>query len=214
MRTRKKKWTQNELASNPNVLADPSVQYETVREIFKVKKQTRLELGCGKGRFILQCAEANPSVRFVAVERDPTILAAASRISKASANPPVFILSEASEIEKLFLPGELDLLHINFCDPWPNKKKWAKRRLTHERYLFIYEKLLIPEIHFKTDSRLLFDFSIESFLSRNWKLTNISYDYRSNQSHNDFATEYEEKFTAQGLPVYRFEASFPSAQSS
>jgi len=148
----------------------------------------------------------------VALEREPIILAAAARLSRdiLSGNNQgslAFMLAEASEIPRFFQPGEISRLYINFCDPWPNKNKWAKRRLTHVSFLDMYQALEIPEIHFKTDNRYLFEFSINQFSERGWKMRNVSLDLHKSNSNmsGNIMTEYEEKFSPYG-PIYRLEA--------
>ncbi len=225
MRTRKKKWTAGELDNNPLIMrGDAPVAVAGGARAF------HLELGCGKGRFITEMARLNPDIRYIGVERDPTILAAAARkafeaaseppnvsdiatsidsvmpFTHATINFPAFIIAEASELTSIFTSGSIARLYINFCDPWPNKKKWAKRRLTHGNFLKLYEELLIPEIFFKTDNRQLFEFSIESLSARGWKLRNVSLDLHAGEMPDNVMTEYEEKFSSKGMPIYRLEA--------
>jgi tRNA (guanine-N7-)-methyltransferase len=207
MRTRKKKWTASELADNPLVLRTPAPRGEWARAFFNNANPIRLELGCGKGRFITEAAARSPRVNYVAVERDPTILAMAARLAREAppANPPAFVCADASELASLFAPNEIARLYINFCDPWDRKKKWAKRRLTHADYLSIYESLSIPELFLKTDSRILFDFSLEQLSARGWALANVSRDLHSANPADNIVTEYEERLAERG-PIYYLEA--------
>jgi tRNA (guanine-N7-)-methyltransferase len=205
MRTRKKKWTAKELSENPRILHEPEIYALRFKEFFANDNPIHLELGCGKGRFITQTAALYPQIHHIAIEREPSVLAAAARLSRETGGSLVFIRADAVELPSLFIPGDISRLYINFCDPWPNKKKWAKRRLTHENFLRIYEHLKIPEIFFKTDNQLLFEFSIESFSARNWRMRNVSLDLRRSDMEGNVRTEYEEKFSAHG-PIYRMEA--------
>jgi len=165
-----------------------------------------LELGCGKGRFIIETSRQIEGVHFVAVERDETILAtAARRAEEKGAGSVVFVLADVSDGLDFVKAGEISRLYINFCDPWSRKKKWAKRRLTHDTYLELYEKLQIPELFFKTDNRVLFEASLESLSRRGWLVKNISLDLHNSGMENNIMTEYEEKFSAFG-PIYRLEA--------
>jgi tRNA (guanine-N7-)-methyltransferase len=203
MRTRKKKWSAGELESNPRILRDEIV---SLAEFFNDGKPIYLELGCGKGRFIIETSRRNPEINFVAVERDETILAtAARRAEENEAGSLVFVLADVNEGLAFIKPGEISRLYINFCDPWSRKKKWAKRRLTHDTFLEIYEKLKIPELHFKTDNRILFESSLESLSRKNWLVKNISLDLHASNPEDNIMTEYEEKFSAFG-PIYRLEA--------
>jgi tRNA (guanine-N7-)-methyltransferase len=206
MRTRKKKWAAGELSNNPRILRDEAAYTGKLREFFGNSKPIHLELGCGKGRFIIETSRRNPDTHFVAIERDETILATAARRAEENvANSLVFILHDVSEGLDFIGAGEISRLYINFCDPWSRKKKWAKRRLTHDTYLEIYEKLQIPELHFKTDNRILFEASLESLSRRNWLVKNISLDLHADNPPDNIMTEYEEKFSPHG-PIYRLEA--------
>jgi len=199
MRMRKKPWAAKELESNPRVIQDPA-------EYFKNGQAIHLELGCGKGRFISQCAARNPEINHIAVEREHTVLAMAARLSRDITAPLAFMMIDAVDLPEYFKPGDISRLYINFCDPWPRKKKWAKRRITHANFLAIYEGLEIPEIFFKTDNRILFEFSINQFSERGWVMRNVSLDlHNSVYAGENIMTEYEEKFSAHG-PIYRLEA--------
>ena len=215
MRIRKKPWAAEELAQNPLIIKDIETQKGKLAGVFNSTNPLHLELGCGKGRFITQTAAANPHVNHIAFEREPTVLAAAARLARESAAelPNLrFVLLDASGLSEYFNPNEIHRLHINFCDPWHRKKKWAKRRLTHVNFLAMYEKLRIPEIYFKTDNRILFEFSINQFSERGWILRSISLDLHNSAPNPGFVnimTEYEAKFSAHG-PIYRLEACKPA----
>ena len=206
MRTRKKKWAPGELENNPRILRNKTEYSNRLAEFFGDTKPIHLELGCGKGRFIIETSRRNPDIHFVAVERDETILAtAARRAEENAAGSLVFIVADVNEGLEFVNPGEISRLYINFCDPWSRKKKWAKRRLTHDTFLELYEKLQIPELFFKTDNRILFESSLESLSRRNWLIQNISLDLHASTMEDNIMTEYEEKFSAHG-PIYRLEA--------
>jgi tRNA (guanine-N7-)-methyltransferase len=206
MRTRKKKWTARELAQNPFILRDASAYAGRFFDIFDAPFQ--LELGCGKGHFITQTAQNSPNAFFVAIERDPTILAAAARLAEQTLTTRnlIFLELDADKLTEYFKAGDISRLYINFCDPWARKKKWAKRRLTHENFIARYEQLRIPQIHFKTDNRLLFEFSIQSFSARGWRLDKVSLDLHNSPFEGNIMTEYEQKFHTLGMPIYRLEA--------
>ena len=116
---------------------------------------------------------------------------------------------DAENIEKVFAEGEVDGIYLNFSDPWP-KSRHAKRRLTHEGFLTIYENVLIDngEIHFKTDNRGLFEYSLVSMNHYGMKLNYVSLDLHANEPEDNVKTEYEEKFSAKGQPIYRLECQF------
>ena len=205
MRMRKKPWAKNELEVNPRILKDPFEYSFKIKEYFGNDMPLHLELGCGRGRFITQTAAKYPEFNYIAIERDATALATAARLSGAVEASLAFMLIDANDMADIFMPGDISRMYLNFCDPWPRKKKWAKRRLTHVNYLSMYEALKIPEIYFKTDNRILFEFSINQFSERNWLMKNISLDLHKSEPEDNIMTEYEEKFFPFG-PIYRLEA--------
>lgn len=208
MRMRKKPWAAKELEDNPRIIHDPSVFAHKMPEYFNNNQPIHLELGCGKGRFITQTATRHPEINHLAIERDATAMAVTARLSRGIDSPLGLLVVDVEELPEYFLPGQIKRLYINFCDPWPRKKKWAKRRLTHVNFLEMYENLEIPEIFFKTDNRILFEFSINQFSERGWIMRNISLDLHNSGFENNkdnIMTEYEEKFSPHG-PIYRMEA--------
>ena len=117
-------------------------------------KELRVELGCGKGRFTAETARQNPDILFIAVEKVPDALVVAmERAMAAELKNVFFVVGDAALMPDYFAPGEVDLIYINFCDPWPPKGQ-AKRRLTHRGFLDLYRKVLREDgqVHFKTDS--------------------------------------------------------------
>ena len=212
MRQRKKKWAPAQLASNPLIIRDIAAYAGRFSQYFGNSNPIHLEIGCGKGRFIAESSRQNPEINYIAIEREDVILAAAARHAvESGAGSLAFLLLDADVLLEIFRPGDIARLYINFCDPWPGKKKRAKRRLTHEKYLTMYEQLAIPEVHFKTDNRMLFEYSIESLSARGWQLKNISLDLHNSGIEGNIMTEYERKFSSMGMPIYRLEASPPKA---
>ena len=134
--------------------------------IFGNKNPIRIEIGMGKGMFIMEQARRNPGVNFVGIEKYSSVLLRAVQKQDAECLPNVhFLRMEAEYIENVFAPDEVDRIYLNFSDPWP-KKKNAKRRLTSRQFLTRYENILKPGglIEFKTDNVSLFDFSLEELL--------------------------------------------------
>jgi len=215
MRQRKKKWAPAQLANNPLIIRDTAAHAGRLSEYFGNSNPIHLEIGCGKGRFIAESSRQNPDINYIAIEREDVILAAAARhAEETGAGSLAFLLLDADVLLEMFRPGDIGRLYINFCDPWPGKKKRAKRRLTHEKYLTMYEQLSIPEVHFKTDNRPLFEFSIESLSQRGWQLKNVSLDLHKSGMENNIMTEYERKFSSMGMPIYRLEATPPKANAA
>ena len=169
-----------------------------------------VEVGCGKGTFTAETAAAEPDVLLSAMERVREAMVMAMEKVKAMGLTNVFFIGEdVAQVEELFAPDEIDLLYINFCDPWPHKKH-APRRLTHQDFLKRYQHVLKPggEIHFKTDNAGLFAFSLEQFeLCGGYTLKHVTHDL-----HKDgpvgIMTGYEEKFYGLGTPICRLEAVF------
>ena len=138
----------------------------------------RLELGCGKGRFTAQIAAAHPDDLYVAVERVPDAMVIAMERCRAMGLDNVrFIDGDAAALEDYFAPDEVDLIYLNFCDPWPSLKH-ARRRLTHERFLRAYRKVLRDggRIEFKTDNRDLFEWSLFQFPKAGYELSQVTRD--------------------------------------
>ena len=176
------------------------------RELMPEAKELRLEVGCGKGKFTVETAMAHPDILFVAVEKvqEAMILGMERALSLGLKNL-YFLSLDAAELEEYFEVGELDLLYLNFCDPWPRKKN-AKRRLTFRTFLEKYKKILKDggEIHFKTDNAPLFAWSQEEFAFCNLEVCNLTDDLHANGPVG-IMTGYEEKFHELGTPIHRCE---------
>ena len=165
-----------------------------------------VEVGCGKGKFTVETAAANPDVLLIAVERCREAMVVAMEKAKAMELKNVFFIDmDVEKIEEIFDGFEIDRLFINFPDPWPRKKN-AKRRLTHRGFLDKYCRVVKEggEIHFKTDNAPLFEFSVEEFQACGLQVNNLTRDL-----HKDgivgIMTGYEEKFHALGTPINRCE---------
>ena len=176
------------------------------RSLMPQARELRLEIGCGKGKFTVETAALEPDVLFVAVERvqEALVLAMESAIRLGLKN--VFFVSlDAANIDQFFDVGEIDLLYINFCDPWPRSKN-AKRRLTYHTFLDKYRTVirLGGQIHFKTDNAKLFEWSLEEMTADGLELHNVTRDLHENGPVG-IMTGYEEKFYALGTPINRCE---------
>ncbi len=209
MRMRKKKWTESELTLNTRLIENPREHKGCWATRFGNDNDIHLEIGCGKGGFITASAVRNPDVNFIGLERQSIVLARALRKSTAAGANLLFVREDVEALAEFFEPGEITRLYINFCDPWPNRKKWAKRRLTHVNFLAVYKTLLKTDgdIVFKTDNRELFEFSINQFSLDGWILSEVSLDLHNPGDPENIMTEYEKKFSALGCPIYRLKAS-------
>ena len=199
MRLRKKPHTYEKLQS--------FVDFVTVGDVEPIIKDTtrelHVELGTGKGDFITQIAERNPQINFIGLEVEATcVLAAARKIREHNLSNVRLIVFDVSNIAEIFAAHSVDRLYINFCDPWP-KKRHAKRRLTYVKFLELYKTILKPggEIYFKTDNRGLFDFSLEQFALAGLNVRDVTNDLHANEPVDNIRTEYENKFSAAGVPI-------------
>ena len=177
-----------------------------LRSLMPQARELRLEIGCGKGKFTVETAALEPDVLFVAVERvqEALVLAMEKALSMGLRN--VYFLSiDAAKLEEYFAPGEVDLIYLNFCDPWPRKKN-AKRRLTFHTFLKSYQRVLRlnGEIHFKTDNAPLFEWSLGEFEACGLEIRNLTRNLHENGPVG-IMTGYEEKFYALGTPINRCE---------
>jgi tRNA (guanine-N7-)-methyltransferase len=210
MRIRRKSWSAKQIAISSRVINQPQELIGKWKTYFENNNNIYLEIGSGKGGFILQSAALNPSINYIATEREVHAISRAIRNINETPSSPLnlaFIVSDASNLTTMF-DKEISRIYINFCDPWPNRKKWHKRRLTHQTFLNIYKKILKnnAQIHLKTDNKELFDFSLKSFNENNFSVSNINYNLHNSCCTDNVLTEYEKKFVEQGLAIYRCEA--------
>jgi tRNA (guanine-N7-)-methyltransferase len=175
--------------------------------------ELRLEIGCGKGRFLVESAKAEPDVLFVGLEKwDNVLVSSLERAAADGLRNTRFVCAFAEDLTDYFAPGEASLLYINFCDPWPSDRH-AKRRLTGPRFLGLYSKVLRPggRIDFKTDNLPLFEFSLNEFEYRGFKLLDVTRDLHKDGPAG-VMTDYELKFYGEGFPIYRCLAEMPLAE--
>ncbi len=178
--------------------------------IFENKNPVRIEIGCGKGKFITETAAQNPDINFIAIEKCLDVLVLAlEKAQSAKLKNVKFIPGDAQMLSELKISHFCDTLYINFCDPW-KKSGYAKRRLTHARFLEIYKNVLTNggAVHFKTDNQKLFEFSLNSFADFGLRLKNITFDLHASGFEGNVMTEYETQFSSLGQPIYRCEAIF------
>ena len=176
------------------------------RELMPECKALWVEVGCGKGKFTAETAQANPEVLLIAVERCREAMVVAMEKAKSMGLKNVYYIDmDVANIEEIFDRGEMDRLFINFPDPWPRKKN-AKRRLTHRGFLDKYCRTVREggEIHFKTDNAPLFEFSVEEFAACGLQVNNLTRDLHANGIVG-IMTGYEEKFHGLGTPINRCE---------
>ena len=186
------------------LIRDPYDHSGQWRELIPQCRELRLELGCGKGRFTAGTAAAEPDVLFLAVEMVPdAMVVAMERCINAGLENVWFISANADQLPYFFAPGEVDRIYINFCDPWPSGRH-AKRRLTHGNFLKLYRQVLKQggQIHFKTDNRPLFEFSVEELPQFGFRLSDVTWNLHENGPVG-VMTDYEAKFHGLGQPIHR-----------
>ena len=178
------------------------------KEVFGNNNPIHLEIGMGKGRFLMDLAELNPNVNFIGIEKYSSVLLRAIQKQEQRQLPNViFIRMDAENITEIFAPSEIDKIYLNFSDPWP-KDRHAKRRLPSREFLSRYDKILKPEgtVEFKTDNKDLFEFALEEVEPAGWTLDAVTYDLHNDAVMNEgnVMTEYEERFSSQGNPIYKY----------
>ena len=212
MRMRKKKHTDERLAACGSIqITDPEAKKGTWRTLFAkdgrtvtAKTPLHLEIGCGKGAFILEMAKRNPDTLFVAVEfcREAMLLAVEKVFAEGLDNV-LFLHADAANLASYFTPGEVDVIYLNFSDPWP-KARHAKRRLTAPSFLEVYRTILTEEgfIRQKTDNILLFESSLENYGECGWRCEDVCRDlHASPEAADNILTEYEINFSGKGLKI-------------
>ena len=165
-----------------------------------------IEVGMGKGKFIVEMAKQNPQMNYIGIEKYSSVLVrAVEKLDDFEQDNLRLIRMDAENIEDVFDREEVAGIYLNFSDPWP-KDRHAKRRLTSTRFLERYNQILAADgrVIFKTDNRELFDFSLEQVKEAGWILENYTYDlHHSEYMEGNVMTEYEEKFSAKGNPICR-----------
>ena len=183
-------------------------EYLDLGKIFAAQNPVRLEIGCGKGKFVCETAALNPNVNFVACEKISNVLIDACERAKAEGLKNVYFLNCAAEVlEKYFGPRSVELIYLNFSNPLP-KEGYKKQRLTHPRFLEIYRGILKEggRIIQKTDDYDFYRFSLESYAAAGYKVISVCEDLKNNPVKGDVETEHEKLFKERGKPIYRIVA--------
>jgi tRNA (guanine-N7-)-methyltransferase len=178
------------------------------KEIFGNDNELHIEIGMGKGRFLMDLATLNPNINYVGIEKYSSVLLRAIQKQEQLLLPNVkFIRMDAEDITEVFAPAEVDKIYLNFSDPWP-KDRHAKRRLPSRQFLGRYDQILKPDgvVEFKTDNKDLFQFALDEVEPAGWNLDAVTYDLHHDPVMNEgnVMTEYEEKFSSLGNPIYKY----------
>lgn len=216
MRLRNIPGAKDAISESSYVIHNPVDQKGHWKELFENTNPIHIEVGMGKGRFLMDLAKQNPQINYIGFEMYDSVLLRAlqkmeERENKGTRLPNVFFVRmDARELPLIFTTQEIEKIYLNFSDPWP-KERHAKRRLTSRQFLKRYDEILSRQgtIEFKTDNKDLFDFSLEEIKEAGWKLLAWTYDLHHNEQMNNgnIMTEYEEKFSLAGNPICKLIAS-------
>lgn len=205
MRLRNIKGATEAIESSPYCIQKPTEMKGFWKDYIKNDNPIHIEIGMGKGKFLMELASTNPDINYIGIERYTSVLYRA--IQKMDENPlpnVKFICIDAGLLPDVFDEKSIDKIYLNFSDPWP-KDRHAKRRLTSRQFLECYDKILKNDgtIEFKTDNVDFFNFSLEEAPAAGWKILASTYDLHNDESLNkgNIMTEYEEKFSSMGNPI-------------
>ena len=209
MRLRNVPGARETIIENQFSIQEPEQKKGKWAEVFGNDHPIHIEVGMGKGQFIIEMAKRNPEINYIGIEKYSSVLVrAVEKLEDFEQDNLRLIRMDAENIEEVFDKDEVDRIYLNFSDPWP-KDRHAKRRLTSTRFLERYNNILTPEgrVMFKTDNKDLFDFSLEQVEEAGWILENHTYDlHHSEYNEGNVMTEYEEKFSAKGNTICRLVA--------
>ncbi|MBQ7944945.1 MAG: tRNA (guanosine(46)-N7)-methyltransferase TrmB [Lachnospiraceae bacterium] len=208
MRLRNVTGSREMIADSKYVVHNPQEHKGKWSEVFGNDRPIHIEIGMGKGRFMMDLAAANPEINYIGIEKYSTVLLRAIQKMEENELPNlVFIRMDAEEICDVFAKDEISKIYLNFSDPWP-KDRHAKRRLPSREFLARYNEILIPDgrLEFKTDNTDLFDFALEELEPAGWKAEAVTRDLHHDAvlSEGNIMTEYEEKFSSMGNPIYKY----------
>ena len=203
MRVRNVK-NKEEIISNSIYTIDNPESYKGKwQTLFNNNNPIYLEIGMGKGKFILENAKNNPNINYIGIEKNGSVLSyAIKKIEEYKLNNLKLICFDANKIDEIF-SKDIDLLYLNFSDPWP-KNRHEKRRLTSNSFLEKYDKIFKKDriIEMKTDNQGLFEYSIISFVNNGYKIEDISLDLTNKIDFINIRTEYEEKYILKNNIIY------------
>lgn len=209
MRLRNIPGSKETIAKSDYVVQIPEEKKGRWNEVFGNQNPIRIEVGMGKGRFIMDMARLHPENNYIGIEMYDSVLLRAVQKREQSEEPVsnlYFIRMDARNLPEVFGKGEVDRIYLNFSDPWP-KDRHAKRRLTSRQFLERYDQILTEkgQVEFKTDNRPLFEFSLEEIEAAGWKLMVHTFDLHHDETlmKGNVMTEYEEKFSSAGNPIHK-----------
>ena len=209
MRLRNIPGSKEVIADSAYVIQDPQKNKGKWKEVFGNDHPVHIEVGMGKGRFIMDMARLHPENNYIGIEMYVSVLLrAVQKREKMEEELPnlYFVRMDARILPEVFEKGEVDRIYLNFSDPWP-KDRHAKRRLTSRQFLERYSEILDSQgrVEFKTDNRGLFEFSLEEVKEAGWTLEAYTFDlhHEKEMMEGNVMTEYEEKFSSMGNPIHK-----------
>lgn len=209
MRLRHIRGAEETIAESPYVIQNPPENKGRWSRVFGNTNPIEIEVGMGKGRFIMELAAAHPDINYIGIERySSVLLRGLEKRAGLELNNIFFMCIDAKDMADIFAPGEVSRIYLNFSDPWP-KDRHAKRRLTSPAFMAVYDKILAPDgvVEFKTDNVGLFDYSLEAIPQAGWEITASTRDlHHSPMAEGNVMTEYETKFSALGNPICKLVA--------
>ena len=207
MRRRNVKNAKQRIENHPElVIANPKEYIGKWHEVFNNDNPIYLEIGMGKGKFLREHALKNPNINYIGIEKfDSVIVQAVEKIAPLNLINIKLINVDAEELLEIFNANEINKIFLNFSDPWP-KNRHQKRRLTSEKFLALYEKVLNGTIEMKTDNRNLFEYTLITLSEANYKLSEVKLDLYANLDEDNIQTEYEAKFVSKGMVIYKLKA--------
>ena len=196
------------IAESRFVIHNPEENKGKWAGVFGNDAPLHIEIGMGKGRFLMDMAKLHPEVNYVGIEKYSSVLLRAIQKMEEEELPNVrFIRMDAEEITNVFGRGEVERIYLNFSDPWP-KDRHAKRRLPSRQFLARYDEILKKDgtIEFKTDNRLRFDFALEELEPAGWRADVVTFDLHGDEKlvQGNVMTEYEERFSSMGNPICKY----------
>lgn len=210
MRLRNIPGSKEAIAESAYVIQNPEKRRGCWQEVFGNQNPVQIEVGMGKGRFIMDMARLHPEVNYIGIEMyDSVLLRAVQKIEQLEEKLPnlYFIRTDARNLPEIFGKEEVDRIYLNFSDPWP-KDRHVKRRLTSRQFLERYDQILVKhgQVEFKTDNRPLFEFSLDEIREAGWTLLAHTFDLHHDKQmmEGNVMTEYEEKFSSAGNPIHKF----------
>ena len=209
MRLRNIPGAKDAITESPYVVQNPAECKGKWEQVFTQEQPIHIEVGMGKGRFLMDMAKLHPEINYIGIEMYDSVLLRALQKREKLDNLK-FMCVDARLLPEIFEKGEIQRIYLNFSDPWP-KARHAKRRLTSREFLARYSQIL-PDgavVEFKTDNKGLFEFSLEEVNeSEGWELLAHTFDlhHQEDMMEGNVMTEYEEKFSSRGMPIYRLEA--------